>query len=104
MARFVSVAVLALLSVAAVSVVEPSRARADHTDLTCPDPVTEGDTAQMGVRTAGWMRGPKVYTFLFDHTASPDDFTPYYGTRLAPGGPNAVDPDRDHRGRPARAR
>ena len=84
MARFVSVAVLAVLSVAAVSVVEPSRARADHIDLTCPDPVTEGDTAQMGVRTAGWMRGPTVYTFLIDHTASPDDFTPYYGTRFEP--------------------
>ena len=49
--------------------------------------MTEGDTARMGVRTAGWLRGPKVYTFLIDHTASPDDFTPYYGTRLAPGDP-----------------
>ena len=85
--RLVSIAVLALLSAAAVSVVEPGRVRADHIDLTCPDPVTEGDTAQMGVRTAGWMRGPKVYTFRIDHTASPDDFTPYYGTRFEPGDP-----------------
>ena len=83
-ARVACVAFLALLSGAAVSVVESSRARADHTDLTCPDPVTEGDTAHMGVRTAGWMRGPKVYTFLIEHTASADDFTPYYGTRFEP--------------------
>lgn len=82
--RAASVAVFAVLSVAAVSVVAPSRAVASHIDLTCPDPVTEGDTAQMGVRTAGWMRGPKVYTFRFDHTASSDDFTPYYGTRFEP--------------------
>ena len=84
MARMASAAVLGLLSAAAVSVVEPSRARADHTELTCPGPVTEGDLAQMGVRTAGWYRGPKVYTFLFDHTASSDDFTPYFGTRFEP--------------------
>ena len=84
MARIASAAVLGLLSAAAVSVVEPSRARADHTELTCPGPVTEGDLAQMGVRTAGWYRGPKVYTFLFDHTASSDDFTPYFGTRFEP--------------------
>jgi len=82
--RLASAAALVLLSAAAVSVVEPSRARADHLDLTCPDPVTEGDTAQMGVRAANWLRGPKVYTFLIDHTASPDDFTPYYGTRFEP--------------------
>ena len=75
---------LTLLSGAAVSVVEPGRARADHTDLVCPDPVTEGDTAHMGVGTPGWMRGPQVFTFLVDHTASPDDFTPYYGTRFEP--------------------
>ncbi|MXW99813.1 MAG: hypothetical protein F4Z89_14505 [Acidimicrobiaceae bacterium] len=84
MARFASVAVLVLLSAAVVSVVEPSRARAGHVDLTCPDPVTEGDTARMGVRTAGWLRGPKVYTFLIGHTASPDDFTRYFGTRFEP--------------------
>ena len=77
-------AVLAVLSVVAVSVVEPGRARADHTDLICPAPVTEGDTARMGVRTASWYRGPKVFTFLVDHTASSDDFTPYYGTRFEP--------------------
>ena len=86
-ARVSCVAVLVLLSVAVVSVVEPSRAHAGHVDLTCPDPVTEGDTAQMGVRTAGWLRGPKVFTFRIGHTASSDDFTPYYGTRFEPGDP-----------------
>ena len=86
-ARVACVAVLALLSAVAAAVVEPGRARADHIDLTCPDPVTEGDTAQMGVRTAGWMRGPKVYTFHNNHTASRDDFTRYDGTRFEPGDP-----------------
>ena len=79
--RFVSVAVLALLSAAAISVVEPSRARATGRDLICPDPVTEGDSAQMGVRDGrNMMRGLTIYTHRGDHTASFDDFTAYRGT------------------------
>ena len=71
----------------AVSVVEPGRARADHIPRICPDPVVEGETTQMGVHIGNWLEGPRIYTFTTDHTASFHDFTPYLGTRFAPGDP-----------------
>ena len=85
--RLAAVTVLALLSAAAVSVVEPGRARADHIPRICPDPVMEGDTAQMGVHMANWNEGPRIFTFTIDHTASFHDFTPYLGNIFEPGDP-----------------
>ncbi len=73
---------LALLSAAAVSVVEPSRAYAVHNSgaVLCPDPVTEGDSTRMGVYGAIWL---DVYTYRGDHTTSSNDFTRYDGARFA---------------------
>ena len=73
---------LALLSAAAVSVVEPSRAYALHNAgaILCPDPVTEGDSTRMGVYGAIWL---DVYTHRGNHTASSNDFTRYDGARFA---------------------
>ena len=81
------VAVLALLSAATVSVVEPSRAHAAQGyEVICPDPVMEGDTAEMQVLSTNWFRGPRVYTFTRNHTASLNDFTPWFGRRGTPDG------------------
>ena len=79
------VGVLAVLAAAAAPLLVPSEARADHnsTYVVCPEPVNEGDSAQMGIARSGHrIRWATAFTYTGDHTASADDFTEYHGVRF----------------------
>ena len=87
--RFAAAGVLALLSAVAVPVLAPSAALADHesTYVICPDPVLEGNSAQMGVRRSGFdVHTVTAFTDHGDGTAGPDDYTEYHGVRFEQSG------------------
>ena len=76
---------LAVLSVVAVPALAPRVALADHdsTYVICPDPVLEGNSAQMGVRRSGFdVQAVTVFTDHGDGTAGPDDYTEYRGVQF----------------------
>lgn len=76
---------LALLAAAAIPVVAPSTARADHnsTYVVCPDPVQEGNSSRMGIRRSGYtVESAYAFTDHRYYTADSDDYTEYHGVRF----------------------
>ena len=78
-------ALLALLAVFIVSPVSSRTAHADHNSMyaVCPDPISEGNSSQMGIRRSGYKI--EEATFFTDHryyTADSSDYEEYHGVKI----------------------
>ena len=83
-----TIAAVAMLIMVAMTLALPRAAYADHnsTYLVCPDPISEGNSAQMRIKRSGY-RVVSAYMFTNHeyYTASPDDFVEYHGVKFESG-------------------
>ena len=78
-------AFLALFTMFIVSALSSRPAYADHNSMytVCPDPISEGNSGQMGIRRSGYKI--KSATFFTDHlyyTADSSDYEEYHGVKI----------------------
>ena len=78
-------AAVAIVVVTALALLSPRPVHADHnsTYLICPDPISEGNTGQMGIRRSGYKI--KEAYFFTDHryyTADSNDYEEYHGFKV----------------------
>ena len=81
-----TVAVLiALLGALSLAPFATHHAQADHNSLyvVCPDPIQEGNSAQMKIKRSGYrVVYATIFTHQGDYTAGPDDFVEYHGVKF----------------------
>ena len=80
-----AVSIVAMLLVTNVAPVSPRLAYADHNSMysVCPDPISEGNTGQMGIRRSGYtIKKATFFTNHLYHTADFSDYEPYHGVTI----------------------